>query len=751
MRFEVGFDDFHVNKEKIYRIVTDFERGEGMSHNPGAPVPMHDALKTDLSDLEEIGMIQFQGESQITLSENESLKYMEEDIGFVNQDYLDIFLFEFVAGKREQALDAPHQIVLTESLANKYFNDAESALGKVVRLNNQYDLKVTGVVKDLPANTDFSLNAMASLLTKKAKLEENGGWGSVSSSIQHFVLMPERANIQSYQSRLAEIVRKYQSERDIGKVTFYFQPLTEVHFDTRYGNFNDRVSGKETIWALVAIGVFILITACINFINLATAQAIKRAKEVGIRKVLGSSRSQLSYQFLGETALITLFSILLSIGLVELILPRINQVLDLRLTFALQGNPAMMVFLLVLFAFVSFFSGLYPSIVLSGFNPVEAIKHKIGAKHAGGYGLRRSLVVLQFVISQVLIIGTIIITSQLKYFQSKDLGFNREAILTIPLPENDQFSLSSFKEALRKIQGVAMVTFENSTPSSGDRWVSDIDMVGLDVQEVYVDQKIADENYVDTYQLTLVAGRNYKQSDTVSEVVVNEALLRKFGIKPEEAIGREVRFGGDFPVPIVGVIKDFHALSLREEISPILISTDRDSYSEAGIKISSENISQTIKEVEAAWSEVYPAYVFDFEFLDERIGGFYERETRLGQLFQIFAGIAIFIGCLGLYGLVSFMANQKTKEIGIRKVMGASISSILLLFSKEFMRLIFVAFLIAAPIAYFVMDSWLQDFTYKQSWPWRVFSCCDYFFVDSSCYRGVQGFKSVASKPDPIT
>ena len=714
VRFELSFDNFHPKGDRIYRVVTGFERKDGWSYNQGAPFPLHEALKNDLSDLDQVVLIDYFLEGDVIVSKGEKEKYKEQHIGYVNQEYFSMFQHVWLAGNKTNALSEPNQVVISKELATKYFKDPGEALGEVIRLDNKYDLKVTGVIERFPENSDFRFNMLVSFLTVKPELEKDGEWGSVSSSMQHFVLLPENTHTSDFDQRVAELADKYVDQSGVAKTLFSLQPLETIHFDTRYGNFSNRVSGKETVWALTAIGIFMIITACINFINLATAQAVKRSKEVGIRKVLGSNKLQLTFQFLGETAIISVIAILISIVLVDAVLPSINQIMGLNLSFHPFQDIEVAFFLLLLLVVVTVLSGYYPSVVLSGFKPVEAIKNKINVRHAGGYTLRRGLVVFQFVISQVLIIGTIIVSSQLSYFKNTNLGFNQEAILTVPLPENDQASLARFNQALQEITSIKSMTFGYSSPSSDNRWTSSVEMMGSEMEEVQTDIKLADVRYPQTYEIELLAGRFYGESDTIREVVVNEAFIRKFGIEdPNDALGREVEFWNDFPVPIVGVVKDFHAVSLRDDLGPLLLSTDLESYEEAGLKISPQNVSETLKEIEAAWTAVYPSYVFDYQFLDERIGEFYLREARLNQLFQIFAGIAIFIGCLGLYGLVSFMAQQKTKEVGIRKVLGASVANILLLFSKEFTTLVMIAFVIASPIAYFIMNSWLENYTYR--------------------------------------
>lgn len=450
------------------------------------------------------------------------------------------------------------------------------------------------------------------------------------------------------------------------------QPLNEIHYDERFGNYSDHTFSKSLINALILIGIFLLIIACVNFINLATAQAVNRAKEVGVRKVLGSNRKQLALQFMCETALITTMSVLLAVGIAFSTLPFLNRLLELKMSLNLLNDSSLVLFLSLVTILVTFLSGLYPAIILSGFNPITALKRKISTSTVGGISLRRGLVVLQFTIAHILIIGTIVVVSQMKYFKNATLGFEKAAIVNVPIPGDSisKIQVDYLNNQFLKNPGIKNVSFSFSSPSSEDSWSSDFKFDHFTKNTNFgANLKWADAEYFKTYSLEFVAGRPYHPADTVREFVVNETLLRKLGItKPQDAIGKEINFWDGKKVgPIVGVVRDFNSYSLREPMAPVVLSTWKDVYQTINLKIKPGQEKQVLAFVEQLWNKTFPSYVYQYDFLDETIANFYRQENQLSQLYKIFAALAILISCLGLYGLVSFMAVQRTKEVGIRK------------------------------------------------------------------------------------
>jgi ABC-type antimicrobial peptide transport system permease subunit len=472
--------------------------------------------------------------------------------------------------------------------------------------------------------------------------------------------------------------------------------------------------------SLGLVGIFLLLTACINFINLTTAQAVKRSKEVGVRKVLGSSRQQLIGQFLGETALLTFVSILISYLLAANLLPLLNGFLGLPLDFSLMNDTLTLFYLIVLGLAVSVLAGFYPAIVLSAFRPVVTLKNNFSARSSKGLLLRRSLIVFQFALSQLLIICTVVVLSQMHYFNTASMGFEKEAILTVNLPESDLQAVETIRNQLNQESTVKEVSFSLNTPAATiNKYWTYFGHESLE-DEGMSEIKFVDEQFLSFYDIPLLAGRNVHPSDS-TEMLVNEAFLKEIGIgKPEEALGEVVGFYG-VEGEIVGVIRNFHSLSLKEEIPPLMLLHSPRNFQNASVKINMAQAREAIEAVEAQWMQHFPEYYFSYKFLDDDLATMYEQERKTSRLLLIFSLIAIFIGCLGLYGLISFMAVQKEKEVGIRKVLGGTVRHIIFIFTKDFVVLLGVAFALAAPLGYYFMQQWLNDFTYSIDVQWWMF------------------------------
>ncbi len=749
IQYELSFDRFHSKRERIYRIVTDEKINDLVSTTMGSPIPMAEALRLDFPSLEKVAAMfgNYSALFAITRADQTTARFQENDnVALVEPEFFEIFDFPWVAGN-PQTLAEPNCVALTESIAKKFFGD-ENPVGQTLRMDNQIDLKVTGIVKELPRHTDFALHVIVSWKTLPQTGWEVKSWGNLTSNVNTFVLLPPQYSASELQGKLPAFKNKYFPDAtDMNKRVHKLQPLREIHHDGRYGNYGQRTISTTTLWALGLVGAFLLLTACINFINMATAQAINRAKEVGVRKVLGALRSQLVTQYIGETFIITLLGVALAIVLVELSLPSVNEILKIKMSFHLFDGAALLMFVALLVFAVSLLAGLYPALVLSRFLPALAIKSKTSA--GGGLFLRRGLVVLQFVIAQMLIIGTLIVTQQMDYFRNKEMGFNQNALLTVPLPGNDTVQLQTLRTRLAESSRVKSVTFGFSSAVSSNSWDSNLRHTLHGNEEAFAsDLKFADANYIPTYDLKLIAGRNYVASDTVFELVVNETFAQKLGLAPGDIIGKTFKLGRRPYLPVVGVVRDFHTRPLQEEIRPCLLASNWRAYYEAGIKIETANMKEALAHIEKAWSAAFPEFVFSYQFLDERIAGFYAEEQKMSQLFRVFAGIAIFIGCLGLFGLISFMAAQKTKEIGMRKVLGASVQNILLLFSREFALLIGVAFALAAPVAYFVMQNWLANYPYRIEIGAGVFALAlGATLVIAAATIGYRAFKAAATNP----
>ncbi|MGB5008642.1 MAG: ABC transporter permease [Ferruginibacter sp.] len=727
IQFELSFDNFHAKKDRIYRVITEQQNEDGARPTSGVPFPLPGALHNDFPSMLSTAIYSNRDDQLIVPDETNahSFKKFKEDRGvfFAEPSFFKIFDFPLLAGEYESLKD-PNNALLTKATAEKYFGDWRLAIGKTIKRNNKQLLKITGILADVPDNTDLQIRILGSYATLK---EEHAGnaddWHSVASNHGCYILVPEGMTAAAMNTQLATFTKKYKKE-DADKGRQLVQPLSDVHFNAALGNYIGRRVSKELINTLWLIAAFILLIACVNFINLSTAQAFSRAKEVAVRKVMGSSRQQLRFQFYSETALITLSAIVLSILLVLPGLPYISSILNLPLSLSFIKNPVILLFLSLTAIVVILLAGFYPALVLSRFNPVTALKSKVSAGRTKGISLRRGLVVFQFVVAQALITGTIIIVKQMDYFRNYAIGFDKEAIVNIDFPDDStgRAKLDFLKNKLESVDGVKSASFSFASPADDGNWSSNFRFDHAEKETDWnANLKWADADYLKTYSIPLVAGRNLNPSDTAKEFLVNETLVKRLGITdPQQAINKEIVLWDDMKFPIVGVVKDFNAMSLREGLVPVLITTVKNFYGTAGIKLDTKDINGTLKNVEAIWNETYPDFVYEQKFLDEKIANFYTQENKLSQLFKLFAALAIFLSCLGLYGLASFMAVQKTKEVGIRKVLGATVNNIIFLFSKEFLLLISIAFLVAVPLAYYFMQDWLQDFVYRVNISWWV-------------------------------
>jgi len=726
IRFELSFDRFHENKDRIYRVLTAFSTPKGNETNSGVPFPLPRALRNDFPQLEKVTTVLSDGNDQVLVLNEQGIavkKFKEENgVFFVETEFLDIFSFPLLSGNKA-SLAEPNTALLTKDIAEKYFGNWQDAIGKTIKRNNTLSLKVVGVLANTPVNSDFQVKVLASFVSVHDK-DRDDDWQSISSNYGCYFLAPQNFNAAAFDKQLAAFSKKYKAaDNTSGQLV---QPLSKVHSDGETGNYLQRSASNEMINAMWMIAAFILIIACVNFINLSTAQAVNRSREIGVRKVLGSNRTQLVLQFFCETLLIVLTAVLLAVGITYALLPAVTHLMDIPLQVKIITDSSVLIFCVAAVAGVTLLAGFYPAIILSGFNPITALKSKIAAGSTKGISMRRALVVAQFVIAQALIIGTLMIVKQMDYFQSSSMGFDKEAIINVPVPK-DSASLSRIdylRDKLQQMKAVQQVSFSFGSPADNHNWSSDINYdhaaKGTDFG---VNLKWADAGYIKTYNIPLIAGRNIYPSDTVREFLVNETLLKKLGIpNPANAINKEIdMWDGRMKGLIVGVIKDFHAHSFREELDPVLITTRKDFYSVAGIKLAQQNMQPTISSIEKLWNQVYPDNVFEFQFLDAKVANFYRQERRMSSLYTVFAALSIFLSCLGLYGLASFMAVQRLKEVGVRKVLGASMQSVVYLFSKEFILLIGIAFLIAAPLSWYFLHQWLQNFQYRINISWWVF------------------------------
>jgi len=730
IRYEMSFDNYHQKKDRIYRVLTEYHHADSpdIFYGRGVPAPLPAALKTNFPQAERVAVIYSEGNDQIqVLDDNgQPVKKFKEARGvfFTEPSLFDIFDFKWLAGS-PASLNNLNSAVLTKTIAEKYFGDWQFAMGKTIKWNNQDPVKITGILADVPENTDLQFKVVIRFGTgSTARYNRYTDWDATGTSYGCYVLLPRNVSPASFNTQLRAFAKKMKSADN--KDSHIIQPLSQIHYDTHTGDFSNRTISPSLLRALWLIGAFILLIACVNFINLSTAQAVNRSKEVGIRKVLGSNKANLKLQFITETFLIVLMSVLLALIMAAFGLPFIAKVLAKPVTFQTTDYVPVALFLVALTIVVTALAGFYPSIVMSGFNPITALKNKVAGRAAKGISLRRGLVVFQFVIAQALIIGTLIIVKQMNYFTHQPLGFDKTAIVNIPFPGDSvgTSKLDYLRGQLADVKSIQSISFSSNTPveDDDDMWSTFTYDHAAKQTDFYVITKFADDQYLPTYKLSLVAGRNLQPSDTAREFLVSQMLVKNLGLKnPEDVLNKEINLWGVMNGRIVGVLKDYNTRSFRRELAPVLITTSRRFYNQASIKFATADVSPAMRSIEKTWGQAFPEFVFEYKFIDDKIESFYKQENQLSNLYKIFAVIAIFLSCLGLYGLASFMAVQRIKEVGIRKVLGASVGSVVYLFSKEFVVLIGIAFAIATPIAWYFMHKWLQDYVYRINISWWLF------------------------------
>ena len=713
--YELNFDKFHSKRDNIFRVTREESGGSLTKRTSSTPFPLHDALVNDYPELKLVTQIFPPEEYQLKVGED---MWLEPNVMFADSSFFKVFDFPAIEGNPLQSFKNKGVAVVTESMTKNRFG-GESPVGKTVTISEAVEVEIVGVIQDPPKNSHltFSMIVMIGSFDK----ELTGGFQydswNVTLGFTNYIVLPDGISETDFEERMATLPQKYLSEENAPKTKYALQPLSQIHFDKAYAQSNSGYTIDTTyLLVLGLVGVFILLLACINFINLSTAVAIKKAREVGVRKVMGASRWQLVGQYMGEAFVLTLLSSLIALGIAERVLPSLNLFLDTGMSMFTLGNPSAIWVFASGILLVSLLSGLYPAWVLSGYKPVAAMKAKVTSHNSSSLFLRRGLVTFQFVISQVLIIGTIVVASQMNFFRNKPLGFDSDQIVTFSLNDNDPNLLRTLKTQLLTNSNVQGVSFGVGVPTSENDINSEIKITGVE-DDFEVAIKTVDFDYMKTFDLQLATGRWFlKEDQRVEEIefLINETAARELGYSTEEVLGKEILFGmNDIKGNVVGVVKDFHVKSLREAIKPIVMFQYPMLYFEGGVKISSNNIPETIEHIKNVWQQAYPGYLFTYEFIDDAMAKNYSREEQLFSIFKIFAGISIGIGCLGLFGLISFMVVQKTKEVGVRKVLGASVAGIVLLFTKDFMKLLLVAFLIAAPLSWYGMGQWLSGFAYR--------------------------------------
>lgn len=735
IRFELSFDKYHTNAENIYRVVrvSGPDRSEFRS---GVAYPVPVAMEAEIAELDEVVSAEYFGGANIHVldSSGTSISKFREESGFVlvEPEFFKVFDFKgtgfsWLMGNPEKALVEPLTVVLTRTMAEKYFGDSDP-VGRTLQFQNKFDLQVTGVIEDLPANTDFPFKVLISYSSLKlfAGEERLNNWYSVNDTHNTYILLSEGISPSLVEEKIERIHASHTS-KDLHEFRHYvLQKLTDVHYDARFGNFSRRTISRDTILALGIIGVFLLLTGCINYINLASAQSVLRAKEVALRKVAGSNRRQLTLQYFTETFLLVSVAGIFSILFSQFMLTNLQTLTNIRIAELNLIDPFVIVSLLLMIFGVTLLSGIYPALLISKVSVLSALKNKISNETLGGVSLRKVLVVVQFTITQILAVGTYIVIEQMHYFRNIDMGFNREAIVTARFPDPSKADIIADK--LLSESWVSDVSFSFTLPSGVSRNRSYLDIGKPDANQLsdfhVFEYSSIDERYLPLYQIRLLAGRNLSMQDSIGNILINESLTKNLQFNsPEEAVGTILKMGDGKQVTVVGVVGDFYSNSLKEQVDQMVMMVNPGDYNIMSIKLkmNGTSIAENINALERIWSSTFPDFVFSYQFFDDNIAAFYEQENKYAKLFQLFSAVFLIIGCLGLYGLITFLANRKGKEIAVRKVLGANITSILLLFSKEYIRLIIISFVLAAPVAYYFVSGWLDSFENRIELQWWLF------------------------------
>ncbi|WP_089897452.1 ABC transporter permease [Chitinophaga arvensicola] len=700
---ELNYDDFK-KADRTYRITLN-----ALDFNPSTSMAVVPALRNDFPELEQVSQYLYQQNGQVKAGD---VTYLEKGFAFADNSFFKIFDYPWMAGDPNTALAGPNQVVLTQSIAHKYFGDKDP-MGQIIQLEDHFNLRVTGVIKAVPPNTSQPFLFMVSYETIKDKDVAHRPFFNIQGGIT-YVVLPEHYRAAQLQDRMQGFIAKNWGADIAGKAKLLVQPLKEIHFDQRYlGNPASPTTSRSIYWGLAIVALFIILTACINFINMATAQAISRAKEVGVRKVLGAYRVQLIRQFLAETGLLVVTAVVLGFVAAVLLLPYLSSWMNLKIEVSQLMQPVILGVVAGITVTVILLAGLYPAFVQSAFQPVAALKSNTGVTFRG-LALRKILVSTQFGISQLLIVGTLIVGYQMDFLQNKDLGFNKTAVISVGIPDDKKQDL--LREELLAMPDVQEVSLSAGPMVGGSRFTAFRYPEGGIVDDDVTEFKAVDDQYMKMYSLQLLAGdsiRKRMDNDTVLRVLVNETMTHKLGIhEPEKAIGKRFLVNGGYAF-ISGVVKDFQSESRYKKRRPCVLFYDASDFFTASIRIKPTDMRKTIAGVDKLWSSLFTGKQFQYQFLDDRIAGLYEQDQKLYTAFKLFSSLAIAIGCLGLYGLVAFAAVQRTKEVSIRKVLGASLFSIIGLFAKEFIVLIIVSFSIAGPLAWWVMNQWLDHFAYQ--------------------------------------
>ena len=703
---EVSYDKFHINGNNIYRVVSNIQEPDNSFTWAVAQVPLAPELKAKYPEVDNYTRVSGQGRIKLTY---EDLEFYEEDIVMADSTFFDVFTYRFSQGDIETALDGPNNIVLSKEMADKYFGD-ENAIGMQFSDDQDRNFTVTGVIEEVPENSHLVFDAVIGWDMAERRANNWGNFGVFT-----YILLPPDYDITEMEPKFDSVLVTHVNPifESIGiTIDYELQRVTDIHLHSKIQDEAESNGDITYVYIFLAIAVFMLVIAAINYMNLATARSAKRSKEVGMRKVMGSQKGALISQFLTESIVLSLLSFLLSLGLIFILLPFFNDLAGKAISYSVLFQHINFIGILGIVILIGLSAGSYPAFYLSGFKPVDVLKGK-GSTSAGQPILRKGLVIFQFGISVFMLISTLVVYEQLQFLRNKDLGFSKDQVALASFTTRAQAqNFAALKNELDQIPEVAMVATASSAPGQGiGKVIMQVEENDGSMIDKGVDFYIADYDFVPLMGMEILEGRNFSREilfDTVGATLANEAMVARMAW--ENPIGKKLNFG-DNNLTVVGVLKDYHQNSLYDEIEPLVIILGENRRN-VFIK-TSEDVRNAMEKATTAWEKVYPNSSFEYSFLDQDFDSQYDADEKRGTIFTLFSGLTLIIACLGLLGLISFTTEQRAKEVGIRKVNGASVSAIIGLIAKEFMILVSIATVIAVPFSYYFMDEWLQSFAYK--------------------------------------
>lgn len=742
IRYELSFDTFHSNSDRIYRVVRVSQVEGETEYRTGTAWPLSPTIADEIASMEHMTYMTYWSNVQVDVMEENgrSIKSFNESSGgaFVSEAFFDIFDYryadvEWLYGDPEIALKNPNSVVLTASLATKYFGE-KVPMGKSLTINQELEMVVTGVISDLPANSNFPFTMICSYSTLVPLFNDYvmTSWSSVSDSHQTYIILPEGTTKEEMEAQIARIHLKYAGDELASMRTYPLQPLSEVHRDERFGNYQHKFTSMKNIIILALVGSFLLVMVCINFINISIASSVSRSKEIGLRKVVGGSRTQIVFQFLFETFILIIIGTCIAILAIEGIKPELQQLFGFHVEGLFISHSFVLGLILIIALLLTIAAGLYPALQQSAYTPTVTIQQSFSSKIGRKLRMSNALVLVQFTITLVLVTSTFIVMQQIQFFKSVDIGFEKEAIININLPKDHHASsLSTLRNQFLLNPHIGNISYSSTIPSGlyRGRGYMDIKKKGSTSEEslVYEYQSI-DAAYLRLYDMKLLAGKHIPYTDTIRSVIINKNLMKKLGYSNfHECIGSEVDLGYDESCKVIGVINDYYDNSLRNGFGKIAMVHNPSHFSVMSVKLkpsaisNEETLSNTIKDMETKWNAMFPNDVFDYDFLDKNIEAFYQEEARFYKIFEYISIIVLIIGCMGIFGLISFIVNKKIGEIAIRKVHGASVFSILMLLLKKYVILVIAALIIAVPVVYVAMEQWMENYQYHIQLVWWYF------------------------------